>query len=159
MSPHKLWTFNILALLFGNDIICVAVPEATTYFPVTSDLTDVTSDTPDVTTDTPGDDDRYVDEIVLLCGPTSFQIDIPRQLVEASFPATGLYLMGDAVNPNCRSFANYPYISLNSSLTECGTEYTVSNKIVMSEYLNITHAYFSWNSSLTECGTKPKPAI
>ncbi|PIK41295.1 zona pellucida domain-containing protein 1 [Apostichopus japonicus] len=109
------------------------VPEATTYFPVTSDLIDVTSDAPDVTTDTPGDDDRYVDEIVLLCGPTSFQIDIPRQLVEASFPATGLYLMGDAVNPNCRSFANYQYISLNSSLTECGTEYTD----------NATHSFYT----------------
>ncbi|PIK60264.1 hypothetical protein BSL78_02826, partial [Apostichopus japonicus] len=111
-------------------------PNQLTFFvtqvPTTTASPNVTNKTATVTT-TPNDDDDFGDEIVLRCGPTSFQIDIPRKLVEDSFETTGLYLLGGDGNPGCMSFDNHQYISLNSSLTGCGNQYTD----------NSTHSFYS----------------
>ncbi|KAJ8022860.1 MAM and LDL-receptor class A domain-containing protein 2 [Holothuria leucospilota] len=75
------------------------------------------------------------DEISLHCGPTSFQVDIPMQLLPDDMQPNDLYLSKDPFDPRCRGFQNGNYyFSLNSSLTGCGTVY-VENK-TMSSYLN-----------------------
>ncbi|XP_071821080.1 uncharacterized protein [Apostichopus japonicus] len=120
----------------GIESAAIVDPNQLTFFvtqvPTTTASPNVTNKTATVTP-TPNDDDDFGDEIVLRCGPTSFQIDIPRKLVEDSFETTGLYLLGGDGNPGCMSFDNHQYISLNSSLTGCGNQYTD----------NSTHSFYS----------------
>ncbi|KAJ8022472.1 MAM and LDL-receptor class A domain-containing protein 2 [Holothuria leucospilota] len=62
------------------------------------------------------------EDIILRCGSTSFQVDIPKQLIDGTYYAYEFYLSGDPHDYSCRGFYNGDlYISVNSSLTGCGT--------------------------------------
>lgn len=64
------------------------------------------------------------EHIILRCGSSSFQVDIPKQLIDGTYYANDFYLSGDPHDYNCRGFYNgNSYISLNSSLTGCGTRF------------------------------------
>lgn len=64
------------------------------------------------------------EHIILSCGPSSFQVDIPKQLIDGTYYANDFYLSGAPHDYNCRGFYNGNlYISLNSSLTGCGTRF------------------------------------
>ncbi|XP_071829391.1 scavenger receptor cysteine-rich domain-containing protein DMBT1-like isoform X12 [Apostichopus japonicus] len=63
-------------------------------------------------------------EIVLHCEASYFQVDIPTAFIGGDFHPSEIHLAGDANDPQCRGFYNGgSYISLNSSLTGCGTVY------------------------------------
>ncbi|XP_071828952.1 scavenger receptor cysteine-rich type 1 protein M130-like isoform X6 [Apostichopus japonicus] len=64
------------------------------------------------------------DDIILHCGPTFFQVNIPKQLVGSSAHARDLYLGNNPYNVNCQGVFNGDYITLNSSLTGCDTNYS-----------------------------------
>ncbi|KAJ8022720.1 MAM and LDL-receptor class A domain-containing protein 2 [Holothuria leucospilota] len=64
------------------------------------------------------------EDVVLRCASSSFQVDIPKNLIEGTYIASDFYLSGDPDNSECKGFYNGAwYISLNSSLTECGTQF------------------------------------
>lgn len=66
-------------------------------------------------------------DVVLHCEPTYLQLDIPRSLIGDDFHPSELHFAGENNDPLCRAFySGGSYITLNSSLTGCGTVYSVS---------------------------------
>lgn len=66
-------------------------------------------------------------DILLHCEPSNFQVDIPRTIIDDDFSPSELHFAGDANDRQCRAFYNgESYISLNSSLTGCGTVFLAS---------------------------------
>ncbi|KAJ8029321.1 Deleted in malignant brain tumors 1 protein [Holothuria leucospilota] len=62
------------------------------------------------------------ENVKLHCGSSSFQVDIPKQLIDGTHYPSDFYLSGDPYDQTCRGFDNGAmYISLNSSFAECGT--------------------------------------
>lgn len=98
--------------------------ETSTTYPIAEETTNgwwSTESTSDLFTGTPYPSEE---DMVLRCASSSFQVDIPKHLIEGNYSASDFYLSGDPNNSACKGFYNGAwYISLNSSLTECGTQF------------------------------------
>ncbi|KAJ8040728.1 Deleted in malignant brain tumors 1 protein [Holothuria leucospilota] len=89
------------------------------------------------------------EHIILRCGPSSFQVDIPKQLLDGTYYANDFYFSGDPHDYSCRGFNNGNlYISLNSSLTGCGTRFINNGSEIL--YENMVEIYPSDGNSIVD---------